>query len=167
MFEKDLKIPFTGSYQLSQAVSYLAEMIRKNGQVNLQYVKDQTNVLKSLAPSRQIVRKVYKCFIKYKPNSVGIFGILEYECDCGNGNRTTKLWEARGLTIKKQIPYRSSVPIYNGLRVVLCTASSISWYLWLSIIWCAALSAVWPQCCRLWLDAGLRSHVEPEFSWYL
>ena len=41
--EKDLKILFTDSYQHSQAVSYLAEMINDNGSINLQFVKKQAN----------------------------------------------------------------------------------------------------------------------------
>ena len=77
MTEKDLKILFTGSYQLTQAASYLAEMIDKDGKINLQHVKDQTNLLKLLVPSRHRSRRVYKCFIKYKPDSVGISGVLE------------------------------------------------------------------------------------------
>ncbi|XP_018403017.1 PREDICTED: uncharacterized protein LOC108779943 [Cyphomyrmex costatus] len=86
--EKDLKIFFTGSYQLSQAISYLAEMTNQDGEITMQYVKDQSNVLKVQVQSRHISRKVYKCFIKYKPNTNGIAGILEYVCDCANGNRT-------------------------------------------------------------------------------
>ncbi|XP_011873641.1 PREDICTED: uncharacterized protein LOC105565230, partial [Vollenhovia emeryi] len=35
MSTNDLKILFTGSYQLSQAVSYLAEMVDKDGEINL------------------------------------------------------------------------------------------------------------------------------------
>ena len=88
MTEDDLKILFTGSYQLTQAVSYLAKMIDKDGRINLQHIKDQTNVLKLLVPSRNISRRVYKCFIKYKPDSIGISGVSEYVCDCANGNRT-------------------------------------------------------------------------------
>ena len=38
--EKDLKILFTGSYQHSQVVSYLAEMMSDNGSVILQFVKE-------------------------------------------------------------------------------------------------------------------------------
>ena len=36
--EKDLKILYTGSYQLPQTVSYLAEMMNDNGSINLQFV---------------------------------------------------------------------------------------------------------------------------------
>ncbi|KYN27960.1 hypothetical protein ALC57_02637 [Trachymyrmex cornetzi] len=86
--ERDLNILFTGSYQLSQAVSYLAEMVDKDDKVNLQFLKDQTNVLKLQVQSRHISRKIYRCFIKYKPNSVGISGLLQYACDCANGRRT-------------------------------------------------------------------------------
>jgi len=54
MTEKDLKILFTGSYQLSQAVSYLVEMMDDFGIINLQFVKDQTNILKIQVQSRHI-----------------------------------------------------------------------------------------------------------------
>lgn len=84
MTEKDLKILFTGSYQLSQAIYYLAEMVDKAGKVNLQIFKDQTNVLKLQVQSRHISRKPYRCFVKYKPNSVGISGLLQYVHDCAN-----------------------------------------------------------------------------------
>lgn len=85
---RDLTILFTGTYQLSQAVSYLAEMVDKDDQIKVQYVKEQSNVLKLQVSSRHINRKMYKCFLKYKPNSVGISGLLEYACDCANGGRT-------------------------------------------------------------------------------
>lgn len=88
MTEKDLKILFTGSYQLSQSVSYLAEMIDKDGKLNLEYVKEETNVLKLKVPSRHISRTTYRCFIRYKPNSVGISGVIHYACECANGRRT-------------------------------------------------------------------------------
>ena len=47
----------------------LAEIIDKDRQINLQHVKDKTNVFKLLVPSRHISRKAYKCFIIYKPNT--------------------------------------------------------------------------------------------------
>jgi len=50
--------------------------------VNLQFVKDQMNVLKLQVQSRHISRKMYRCFVKYKPNSGGISGLLQYACDC-------------------------------------------------------------------------------------
>lgn len=85
---RDLTILFTGTYQLSQAVSYLADMVDKDGQIKVQYVKEQSNVLKLQVSSRHINRKMYRCFLKYKPNSEGIFGLLKYICDCANGGRT-------------------------------------------------------------------------------
>lgn len=88
MTERDLKILFTGTYQLSQAVSYLAGMIDEHDQIRLQYVKEQSNVLKLQVQSRHISKKVYKCFVKYEPNTIGISGLLEYTCDCANGRRT-------------------------------------------------------------------------------
>lgn len=46
MTDKDLKIFFTGLNELSQAVSYLAEMINENGSIDLQFVKYATDILK-------------------------------------------------------------------------------------------------------------------------
>ena len=45
--EKYLKILFTGSYQLSQSVWYLAVMMNENGSINLQFVKEQVNTFKN------------------------------------------------------------------------------------------------------------------------
>lgn len=88
MTERDLMIFFTGSYQLSQAVSYLAEMIDTDGKLTFEYVKEESTVLKFKVPSRHISRTSYRCFIRYKPNSVGISGVTHYVCDCANGRRT-------------------------------------------------------------------------------
>ena len=63
-------------------------MIDEDGQIRLQYVKEQSNVLKLHVQSRHISKKVYRCFVKYKPNTIGISGLLEYTCDCTNGSRT-------------------------------------------------------------------------------
>ncbi|CAH2100483.1 unnamed protein product [Euphydryas editha] len=52
------------------------------------FVKDQTNVLKAQVQSRHIGRKVYRCFIEYKPDTIGWSGILRYCCECANGLRT-------------------------------------------------------------------------------
>jgi len=85
MTEKDLKILFTDSYQLSQAVSYLAEMVDKDGKLKLEYVKAQSNILKLKVPSRHISRIAYSYFLRYKPNSVGL---THYTCECANKKRT-------------------------------------------------------------------------------
>ena len=45
MTERDFKILFSATYQLSQAMSYLAGMINEDSQIKLQYVKEQSNVL--------------------------------------------------------------------------------------------------------------------------
>ena len=86
--EKDRKILFTGLYKLSKAVSYLAEMMNDNGSMNLQFVKKQANILKIQVQSRHISRKLYRCFIVYRPNSIGVAGIERYACKCANGRRT-------------------------------------------------------------------------------
>lgn len=86
--ERDLKILFTGSYQLSQAVSYLAEMLIENDTITLQYVKATPNILKFQVRSRHINSKTYRCFIEYRSNINTISGIHRYSCDCANGRRT-------------------------------------------------------------------------------
>jgi hypothetical protein len=90
--EKDLKILSTGSYQLSQAVSYLAEMLDDSGNLILNFLKASENsrntVIQILVRSRHINSKTYKCYIEYTRNSVNAAGILRYVCNCPNGNRT-------------------------------------------------------------------------------
>ena len=88
MTERDLKIVFIGTLQLSHAVSYLVGMIDEHGQIRLQYVKEQSNVFKLQVQSRHISKEVYRYFVKYKPNTIVISGLLEYTCDCANKSRT-------------------------------------------------------------------------------
>ncbi|KAI4482004.1 hypothetical protein M0804_009023 [Polistes exclamans] len=88
MTEKDLKLLFTGSYQYKQAISYLAEMMDESDNITIQFVKDQTNVLKAQVQSRHIGRKAYRCFIEYKPDTIGWSGISRYCFECANGLRT-------------------------------------------------------------------------------
>ncbi|GBP85462.1 hypothetical protein EVAR_64760_1 [Eumeta japonica] len=86
--EPELKLLFTGSYQLGQAISYLAELLDENGAFKMAYVKDQTKILKIQVQSRHISKKVYRCFIKYHPEAEGIHTIQQYCCECANGLRT-------------------------------------------------------------------------------
>ncbi|XP_015125200.1 uncharacterized protein LOC107046987 [Diachasma alloeum] len=90
--ERELKILFTGSYQLSQAVSYLAEMMDEDGHIPLSYSKKlekETNeIIQILVRSRHITSKTYKCYIDYTRDSQGASGIRRYSCDCPNGKRT-------------------------------------------------------------------------------
>ena len=88
MTERDLVVFFTGLYQLSQAVSYLAEILDKDSKLVLEYAKEDSNVLKFKFQSRHISRTSYRCFIRYKPNSVGISGLIHYTCDCANDRPT-------------------------------------------------------------------------------
>ena len=82
MSERDLTIFFTGSYQFSQVVSYLAEILDKDGKLTLDYVKEEPNVLKFKVQSRHISRASYRCFITYKPNSFGVFWVIHNACEC-------------------------------------------------------------------------------------
>ena len=88
MTENDLKVLFTGSYQLSQAVSYLAEIMDDNGNINANFLKANKSIVKFEVRSRHINRKTYKCYIEYAPNTIGKAGILRYTCECANGLRT-------------------------------------------------------------------------------
>ena len=88
MTEKDLKLLFTDSYQYKQAISYLAEMMDESDNITIQFVRDKTNILKAQVQSRHIGRKVYRCFIEYKPNTIGWSGVSRYSCECANGLRT-------------------------------------------------------------------------------
>ena len=88
MTERDLKIFFSGTYQLRQAVCYLAELTDDSNNINLEYIKIKPNIIKVLIRSRHINSKTYKCYIEYKPNSIGYSGILRHACDCANGLRT-------------------------------------------------------------------------------
>lgn len=86
--ENDLKIFFTGTYQLHQAVSYLAEMMDDSNNINLSYLHETPEMIKVEVRSRHISRKTYHCYIHYRPDSVGYSGILRYFCQCANGMRT-------------------------------------------------------------------------------
>lgn len=86
--EQDLKIFFTGSYQMSQAVSYLAEMMNEDGTITLQYVKITPNIIKLQVRSRHINSKTYRCFVDYQPDKNKISGISRYCCDSANGRHT-------------------------------------------------------------------------------
>lgn len=88
MTEKDLKIYFSGTYQLGQAICYLAELMDDSDNINMEYIKVKPNIVKVLVRSRHINKKTYKCYIEYKPNSIGYSGILRHTCDCANGLRT-------------------------------------------------------------------------------
>ena len=88
MTEKDLKILFSGSYQLTQTVFYLAELCTEDGVINMQYLLKDNMVLRCQVRSRHISRKEYKCYIQYTPNSIGYGGIRRYVCDCANRLRT-------------------------------------------------------------------------------
>ena len=86
--ERDLKVLFTGTYQLSQAVSYLAEMLNDDNTINLRIHRDFSRILKVEVRSRHVKKKTYRCYIDYVPDSIGRAGIRRYSCECANGTRT-------------------------------------------------------------------------------
>ena len=86
--ENDLVLLFSGTYQMKQSMSYLAEMIDANNQLKILYCKASDNVIRLSVPSRHKNRQSYKCFINYAKDSAGHEAIKKYCCDCPNGNRT-------------------------------------------------------------------------------
>ncbi|XP_051171003.1 uncharacterized protein LOC127287892 isoform X1 [Leptopilina boulardi] len=84
----DLKIYFGRSYQLSQAISYLGEMVEEDNSLKLSFLKDEPEIVKFEVKSRHMNRKTYKCYIKYNANEIGIDAIKGHCCNCANGLRT-------------------------------------------------------------------------------
>ena len=66
---------------VSQAVSYFAKMMDKDGKVKFQYVIDQSKVLKLKVPSRHIPGPAYRSFLRCRPNSVGVSGLTYHTCE--------------------------------------------------------------------------------------
>jgi len=79
---------FTGTYQLAQCVSYLAERYTEDGDLKMHNLAEDNTVLKCEVQSRHINCKIYKCYVQYQPNTTGYGGIKLYVCDCPNGLRT-------------------------------------------------------------------------------
>lgn len=86
--EDDLKIFFTGTYQLHQAICYLAEMMNEQEEINLSYLRETPEIIKVEVQSRHIARQTYNCYINYRPNTYGYKNILRWYCQCANGMRT-------------------------------------------------------------------------------
>ena len=85
----ELKILFTGTYQLSQAISYLAEMMDKDDNVLIEFYTDETaKLLRLKVRSRHISKRTYNIYIKYNPEENALKSVAGYCCDCPNGRRT-------------------------------------------------------------------------------
>ncbi|KAK7871247.1 hypothetical protein R5R35_007536 [Gryllus longicercus] len=84
----DLELFFTGSYQLSQAISYLGEMLDDNNSLSLAFLKEEPGIVRFEVKSRHIKSKIYKCYIHYDVDDVGLDAIKGYCCSCANGLRT-------------------------------------------------------------------------------
>lgn len=88
MTQDELKVFFTGSYQLNQAISYLAEIMDDDNNIPISCIRETPNIIKIDIRSRHIKSKTYKCYIDYVPNSTGYSGVNRHYCECANGNRT-------------------------------------------------------------------------------
>lgn len=86
--EHELKLFFTGSYQLSQAISYLGELMGEDETPQLYFVIAAPTILKMEIQSRHKNRKTYRCYVDYVPNGNKCTDICRYTCDCPNGLRT-------------------------------------------------------------------------------
>jgi hypothetical protein len=90
--ERELMILFTETYQLSQATSYLAEILNaETNTLQVQFLKTSTAsnaLVKFEVQSRNVQRHWYRCYIQYQPNNNTVKGIVGYYCECGNGART-------------------------------------------------------------------------------
>lgn len=60
-----LLILTSGPYQIDLAVSYLAEMMDDDDNINMSFVKESRNIVRLEVRSRHINRKIYKIFIEY------------------------------------------------------------------------------------------------------
>lgn len=85
---QDLEILFTGTYQLSQSVSYLAEMLDEDDTLRFGCLKAEPGIIRCDVKSRHINKKTYKCYIHYDSEDAGITAIKGYCCNCANGLRT-------------------------------------------------------------------------------
>ncbi|XP_066248319.1 uncharacterized protein [Euwallacea similis] len=86
--EAQLILLFTGTYQLGQAKSYLAEITNEDGSLNVDYLKENATILRIQSRSRHSNRKTYTSFIDYTLKRNDVAGICRYCCDCANGKRT-------------------------------------------------------------------------------
>lgn len=84
--EEEMKLFFTGTYQMSLAAAYLGEIIEE-GSPKIFHVKENENIIRLSVRSRHINSKYYKAYVEYKAKN-DITGIERYCCECPNGMRT-------------------------------------------------------------------------------
>lgn len=85
---RDLIVFFTGTYQLKQTISYLAEILDEHDNLSVGFYKENEKIIRVSVPSRHRNKKNYNCYVEYTPNAIGPGAILRYCCDCANGKRT-------------------------------------------------------------------------------
>lgn len=71
--DEELTIFFTGTYQLKQAISYLAEIREDDGTIKVDFLEeydDSGRVLKLEVQSRHIARQKWRVFIKYDDTAI-------------------------------------------------------------------------------------------------
>ena len=84
----DLKLITLGTYQISQAISYLAEH-RKDDNFPLMSLNCEVkNIIHVKIQSRHISSKSYKVYVKYNPSEEGRNSIQSWMCHCKFGLRT-------------------------------------------------------------------------------
>ncbi|KAL6419499.1 hypothetical protein ACFW04_014694 [Cataglyphis niger] len=81
MTERDLKILFTGSYQLDQTVLF----DRNVRQISVKCTQIESSISSYFSNS---IYSIYKCFLRYKSNSVHVSDLTHYTCECANEKRS-------------------------------------------------------------------------------
>ena len=85
--ENELKVFFTGTYQLGQSVSYLADMLDDDDTLcaNLWYHQNNSNILNLRVPSRHRSNKQYRYYVDYVPESTKCAGIRRHIASAPTG----------------------------------------------------------------------------------
>ena len=85
--DAELKFFCLGSYQMTQAISYLTEH-HDGKQFSFKFCFPDKNVLLAKIQSRHVSQREYKILVKYNPESSGIESIIGHYCSCKSGLRT-------------------------------------------------------------------------------
>ncbi|XP_066253417.1 uncharacterized protein [Euwallacea similis] len=76
--EAQLILLFTGTYQLGQPKSHLAEITNEDGSLNVDYLKENATILRVQSRSRHCNRKTYTSFIDYTLTRSDVSSICRY-----------------------------------------------------------------------------------------
>ena len=87
--ESDLLLLTSGSYQLREAASYLAEILDPDDRAELSFVRTTPTIIRLNIRSRHRSNTEYRVYVEYEPyDDSDVNSIKRYCCDCKNGLRT-------------------------------------------------------------------------------